>query len=159
MVSKCSCSILRVKTPNLQYKWGLSYVLTALEGYIQQCLGDIYLDVLLVCVLLAILGEGGGGMYTNIAWQPAHSLWYVIEGTFARRTQHPNQWFGHLSQCFYPCHTKLGVPFSPLQKHNSLMHAWKQRWQGSVIAIFTSLGIIACSLGDQNKCPDHIVLG
>ena len=46
----------------------------------------------------------------------------------------------------YLRHTELGVPLSQLQKHKSFMHDWKKWWQGSVMTILTSLGIIACSL-------------
>ena len=72
----------------------------------------------------------------------------ILEGTIARCARHPNQCSGHL--CFtmlYTRHTKLGVPFSRLQKHKSFMHDWNKWWPGSVMTTLTSLRIIACSLG------------
>ena len=50
-------------------------------------------------------------------------------------------------QMLYLHHTELGVPFSQVQKHKSFMHDWKKWWRGSVMTIFTPLGITACSLG------------
>ena len=59
----------------------------------------------------------------------------------------------------YPRHTELGAPFSQLQKHKSTMHGWKKWWRGSVMTTLTFLGIIAGSLGHENKCPNPTVPG
>ena len=37
----------------------------------------------------------------------------VSEGTFARRTWHPNQYSGHLNQCFTPKHYSLVESTNP----------------------------------------------
>ena len=52
--------------------------------------------------------RGGGGV-TSTHGQS--------EGTFARRTRHPNECSGHLSQCFTPKHHSLLQPGNPKHKH------------------------------------------
>ena len=91
-----------------------------------------------------------------------NSAW---EGTFARRARGPPGApriqinVPPSIPMLYPCRTALGVPFSQLQKHKSFVHDWKKWWRGSVMTRLTFLGIIACSLGHSNQCPNPIVLG